>query len=172
MIQPLLQQLQQILTSASPQHLPIPPSVDSRVIESSLMDTKPLTRKEKDRIRFKARRKEVRREAAALIRQRKEAQGEAGDASQVTPPQSAPPPSLPAPSAQPVRVQPHGQSQQQQMPPVGRGGRGGVRGAFRGLNRHPQPQKQAPKGKPSLPRGGWQEELPRVMADPRWNMPS
>ena len=30
-----------------------------------------MTRKEKDRIRFKARRKEVRREAAALIRQRK-----------------------------------------------------------------------------------------------------
>ena len=47
-----------------------------------------------------------------------------------------------------------------------------MRGAYRGFSRLPQPQKQVPKGKPSLPRGGWQYELPRVMADPRWNTPS
>ena len=125
--------------------MPILPAFDSRVIESTQMESKPVLRNEKQKMRFKARRRELRKAASDLVKQRKVARGEVDKSLQSAPPQSAPSPSQPVPSAQPLRVPQgnlqSGQAQQQQRPPAGRGGRGGVQG----MAKKSQPQPQAPE---------------------------
>ena len=145
------------------------------MIESAQMDSQPSNRKEKQKQRFKARRRELRKAAADLVRQRKEAKGRVDEPLQQAPPQSPPPPSLPAPSAQSMSVPQgnlqSGQTRQQQKPPVGRGGRGGGRGVPKGPRQQPQPRKQPVKGQPKAQRGKG-TRIPLILADPRWNPPS